>query len=186
MCCPDRSVHALPPYPCCIVCVLYPAPPSCCSYALPLQLAATAAGYAPYAGSICSQPSIPATQVQPLLRATAHVLDTAALVLHPFMPRHGVRSDNLMSECTSLVVLLQLSACLLPALYKAGGEEQQLFELHQWQRMQRGLPPEQGWDARVYAAAQLLPCGRLAVLWAALLFVILWHAVVAMQSSGLV
>ncbi|PRW44568.1 glutathione peroxidase [Chlorella sorokiniana] len=155
------------------------------SYALPLQMVMTYVGYARYASTICIHPSMQLLQLQPLLAAAADALDRAALVLHPMLPRHGARAHSDTADCASLIAFLQFSACLLAALYKAH-EELSWFELHQWQRAQRGLPPESGWDARVYSvAADLLqPWSKSNLLWGALLALILWHAVVALQSIG--
>ncbi|PRW33054.1 phenylacetic acid degradation operon negative regulatory [Chlorella sorokiniana] len=156
-------------------------------WALPLQLVMTYVGYARYATTVCSHPSLHASNLQPLLHAAAGTLDVAALVLHPLLPRHGTRAHSDIAECASIIVFMQFCACLLTGLYKMH-EEQRLFELHQWQRAQRGLPLESGWDARVYGVATelLQPWGRVSLLWGVLLALILWHAAVALQSFGLV
>lgn len=162
-------------------------PTPCRSIALPLQLALTYVCYARYASYICSHPTMHVPHLQPVLRATAGALDIAAWVLHPVLPRHSARVRSNGAECVSLLVFLQLSACLLTALYKAH-EEQRLFEVHQWQRGQHGLPPEGGWDACVYGiAAELLqPWGRASLLWGVLLAVLLWQMAVVLHSFGLV
>lgn len=131
---------------------------------------------------------MPPPHVRPLLPAVTRGLDAAAaMVLPPFLSRLDTHAQGDKAACTSLLVFSQLCACLLPALYKAQ-EEQRLFELHQWQRAQRGLPLERGWDARVYgAAAELLPpMGRASLLWGALLVALLWQAAAALQSFGFV
>lgn len=133
-----------------------------------------------FVGALCRHPFMDFPTLQPLLHATTRVVHMAARVLHPMLPWHATPPDS-TAECASGLILLQLSAFGLAAIFKAR-QEHRLFAQHQWQRLRAGLEPERGFHARVYsAAAALLEPGRGELLWAGALLVIFHHAVITVM-----
>ena len=133
--------------------------------------------------ALCRHHLVALPTLQPLLRAAARALNRATIVLHPMLPARPAPAGSSASchECAALLIFLQLCALALPAIHKAR-QEVRLFELHQWQRVERGLQPERGYHARVYAAAAALPPpSSTDALWATPLLIVLWHAALALE-----
>ena len=156
------------------------------SWAFPVQLVVWLGDWLPYVGTVCNHPGLAPPKIQPLLRRAAQLLDAAAHTLQPMLPQNLiVAAPTRAAECSAVVVFLQLTSLLIPALLKAQ-HERRLFRLHQRQRAAAGLPLETGFHACVYAACGALPplhTPHALLLWLALLL-IAWQAALLLVLVG--
>lgn len=127
-----------------------------CSWSLPLHLLVVTC-HRQYSGVACSSAALNGPAAQPTTAALAKVF--SMMKLHPAMPPPAAMQPTPAEECHLVLTSLQLMLSLaVPALVQAAVEAR-LFQRHQEQRQQHGLPLERGiWPALYGAINWLLLC----------------------------
>lgn len=116
-----------------------------------LAVVCTSLRYTPH---ICRS----APLVHPAAQRLTHHTYTWLSVLMPHPVSVVVRHEA-VGECVTVIRFLQFGLALLAPQLVCATSEARLFQHHQQQRWQAGLPPEQGMQAAVYDAIWWLMLG---------------------------
>lgn len=108
-------------------------------------MAATAV---PFRGLICAAPVLSHPRAQ---RATHALFGLLGMLSHMLpLPLTPWVTHTPAEECAALLTFMQWSVGTAVPLLVSGFQEARLFQFHQLQRWQAGLPLESGWQASIY------------------------------------
>lgn len=101
---------------------------------------------------MCTAAELASPEAEQLTSIFYRALDLLSWAVPPLTGHGlvGLRTTPAADQCTAVLLFTQLSlGFVLPLLYQAT-QEVARFAQHQSQRRQCGLPPERGWQQRLY------------------------------------
>lgn len=159
-------------------------PPPACSWAAPIQLAVILHNVS-YSAYVCASPTLSHAAMRRLTHHLFQLLSLLRSALDPAGAKCGAAAAHGTAECSALVAFMQLACGFAAPVAVQACWESRLFEEHQRQRQELGLPSEQGLLAQLYSRiSKSAPKGGLAALVWALWLAILWDLSLVLTASG--